>query len=200
MTDVGVDAVPKKGLKLRGTFSPGQHVVEFRWQLPYAGEADVRFDVGMTPHMAAAKVIAPAARSMSLEVDGFPVPQPSTDGQGQRVLFTEKQLRRDEAALKHVSVVIKGLPTEGPGKLIATFLAAGGLALGVVLGMRKPPVRDLKGERQRLLDALKDLEIAHARGDIGPKTYERSRREIVDEIAKTFAAEPRPAKKPRKAA
>ena len=39
MTDVGVDSLPKKGAKLHGTFAPGQHSIEFRWQLPYAGEA-----------------------------------------------------------------------------------------------------------------------------------------------------------------
>ena len=62
MTDVGADAIPNKGVKLRGTFSPGQHVIEFKWQLPYTGEAEVKFDVGMPPHLAAARVIAPASQ------------------------------------------------------------------------------------------------------------------------------------------
>lgn len=199
MTDVGVDAVPKQGVRLRGTFPPGQHVIEFRWQLPYGGAPDVKLEIGMPPHMAASRVIAPASRGMGLEVDGFPPPQATTDGQGQRALVTEKQLRRDEVPLKTVDVVIKGLPTEGPGKLIATFLAAGGLALGLVFGVRRPVVRDTKGERERLLRALAALEKAHADGDVGPKTYERSRREILDEIARTFAAEPSPRKKKRDA-
>src|SRR5690606_22320187 len=46
MSDVGVDAVASRGVKLRGTFAPGQHVVEFRWQLPFAGEPDVRVEMG----------------------------------------------------------------------------------------------------------------------------------------------------------
>lgn len=187
MTDVGVDAIPGKGVKLRGTFPPGQHVIEFRWQLPYNGESEVRFDVGMPPHMAAARVMAPASRDMMLEVPGFPAPQPTNDGMGQRVLITELQLKREDKALKTVTVGVRGLPTSGPGKIIATLLAAGGLAYGVVLGAKKPAQRDRKNERERLLAELEELERAHAAGDVGPKTYERARRELVDEIARTLS-------------
>lgn len=190
MTDIGVDAVPQKGLKLRGTFSPGQHVVEFKWQLPYTGESEVKFDVGMPPHLAAARVIAPAARGMGLEVEGFDPPKPSTDGMGQRALVTEKQLRRDDKPVKSLTITIKGLPTEGPGKVIATFLALGGLVAGLVLGARKAPPRDTKREREQLLAALESLELAHRAGTVGPKNYERGRRELLDDIARTFAADP----------
>jgi hypothetical protein len=189
MTDVGADAIPKKGIRLRGTFSPGQHVIEFKWQLPYTGEAEVKFDVGMPPHLAAARIIAPAARGMGLEVDGFDTPKPSTDGMGQRALVTEKQLRRDDPPVKSIHVTLKGLPTEGPGKIIATMLALGGLATGLVFGVRKPPPRNTKRERQQLLAALESLETAHRDGSVGPKTYERARRELIDELARTFAAD-----------
>lgn len=187
MSDVGADAVPKKGVKIHGTFAPGQHMIEFRWQLPYAGEAEVRFDVGMAPHTAASRVIAPASKEMKLEVPGFPPPQENSDGMGQRALITEKQLRREDAPLKTVTVVIKGLPTEGPGKIIATVLSASGLLLGLVLGTKKPDKHDRKKERARLLDELEDLERSHEAGDIGPKTYERARRELIDAVARTFA-------------
>ena len=194
MTDVGVDAVPNKGVKIRGTFSPGQHVIEFKWQVPYTGEAEVKFDVGMPPHLAAARVIAPAAKGMGMEVDGFEPTKLSTDGMGQRALVTEKQLRRDEPPVKSLKVNIKGLPTEGPGKIIATLLALTGLVAGVVVGSRKTPPRDTKRERQQLLAALEGLELAHREGTIGPKTYERARRELIDDLARTFAADPKPVK------
>jgi hypothetical protein len=205
MTDVGVDAVADKGIKLRGTFAPGQHVVEFRWQLPYSGESDVRFDVGMPPHMAAARVMSPASKNMTLEVPGFPSPQPTSDGQGQRVLITEMQLKREDKAMKTVTVAIGGLPTTGPGRWIASFLAFSGLAYGVVLGAQRPSRGDRKKERERLLADLEALERAHASGDIGPKTYERARRELVDEIARTISdvsgsSKAKPAKKKRAAA
>jgi len=164
-------------------------MLEFRWQLPYAGEPEVRFDVGMAPHMAAARVIAPASKDMSLDVPGFPPPQSTNDGLGQRALITEKQLRKDDPALTTVSVVIRGLPTEGPGKLIATALAAGGLLVGLVLGTKKPSTRDRKNERSRILAELEDLERARLAGDVGPKTYEKARRELLDDLARTFADE-----------
>ena len=196
MTDVGIDPIPGKGARLRGTFGPGQHVVEFKWQLPYAGEAQVSFDVGMAPHLAAARVIAPAAKGIGMEVEGFEPAKTSTDGMGQRALVTEKQLRRDEAPLKTIKVSIKGLPTEGPGKVIATMLALSGIVMGIVLGSRKAPPRDTKRERQQLLAALEALELSHRDGTIGPKTYERARRELIDDIARSFAADPKAATKP----
>jgi len=192
MTDVAVEGVPGKGVKLRGTFSPGQHSVEFKWQLPYAGEAEVRFDIGVTPHMAAARVIAPASKDMVLEVPGFPAPQSQSDGMGQRALITETQLKRDDKPMTSITVNIRGLPSEGIAKYLASLLALTGLALGVVLAAKKPPERDRKSERARLLADIEDLERGHRDGDVGPKTYESARRELLDEIARTFAAEPEP--------
>jgi hypothetical protein len=199
MTDVGVDAVPKKGVRLRGTFTPGQHVVEFRWQLPYAGEADVVFDVGMTPHTAASRVIAPASRQMGLDVEGFPPPQQTTDGMGQRALVTERQLRRDEKPLTTTRVHISGLPTEGPAKYLVTMLAACVVAIGVVVGAKKPVRPDGAASRRILLADLESLERAKTTGDVGPKTYERTRRDLLDAIARTFAVDPRPPRKKKSA-
>lgn len=189
MTDVGADAVPKKGIRIHGTFAPGQHMIEYRWQMPYAGEADVKLDVGMPPHTAAARVIAPASRDMKLDVPSFPPPQSTNDGQGQRALVTEKQVSKSEAALKNVEVHISGLPTEGPAKIIATLLSGAGLLFGLVLGAKKPETADKKTERARLLADLEELERAKAAGDVGPKTYERARRELLDAIAHTFDGE-----------
>ncbi len=201
MSDVGVDAVPKQGARIRGTFGPGQHMIEFRWQLPYSGEAEVRFDVGMAPHMAASRVIAPASKDMVLDVPGFPPPQSTNDGMGQRALLTEKQLRREESPLKSVTVVIKGLPTEGPGKVIATLLAGGVLVFGLVLGTRKPSAGGRKLERARLLAEIEELERARRADDVGPKTYEKARRELLDALTRTFADEAasRPARRSKKA-
>lgn len=198
MNDVGVDAVPGKGVRIRGTFTPGQHMLDFRWQLPYSREAEVRFDVGMTPRTAAARVIAPASRDTTLEVPGFPPAQSTNDGIGQRALITEKQLRREDAALSTVSVVLRGLPTEGPGKIIATILAAGGLLAGLVLGAQKRSKRGHEAERERLLAELEGLERARLAREVGPKTYEKARREILDALTRTFADEAPTAKPARR--
>lgn len=189
MSDISATAIPKKGVAIRGTFPPGQHVVEYRWQLPYAGDAEVHIEAGMPPHLAAMQVVAPASRQMVLEAADFPAPQSQTDGQGQRVLVTGKQLRREDPPLDRVKVTLRGLPTEGPGKLVATLMAACTVAAGLVLGTRKPVRRTHEAERQRILAALADLEKAHQDGVVGPKTYERGRRELLDELARTFAGE-----------
>ena len=62
MSDQGVDEVERHARKLRGTFPPGRHAIEFRWQLPWSGDKDVDFDVGMPPHVAIARVMMPATR------------------------------------------------------------------------------------------------------------------------------------------
>lgn len=187
MTDVGIDAVPGQGVKLRGTIGPGQHVLEFRWQLPYSGQADVSFDVGMPANVAAARVIAPASKGMTLEVPGFPLPQSTSDGMGQRALVTEKQMLREGPALSSVTVSIKGLPTVGPGRVVATLLAVGGIILGIVSATNRPKRTIKRAQREKLLADLADLERARERGDVGPKTYVRARREILDDIARTLA-------------
>lgn len=197
MTDVGVDAVPGRGVRIRGTFGPGQHVVEFRWQMPYSGDDTVRLDVGMPPNVASARVIAPSSKTMSLEVPGFPAPQPTNDGTGQRVLITEKQLRRDEPMLSTVSIVIKGLPTIGPGRMYASALAAMAVLVGILLGTKKTkPGQTRKDVRAKILADLEALERAQASGAIGPKTYERARRELIDDLAREIAAaEPKASRK-----
>jgi hypothetical protein len=190
MSDVGVDPIEGKGARLRGTFAPGRHDAEFRWQLPYAGDKDVSFDIGLPPRVAVARVMAVASQQMRLVVSGFPEPEARTDNQGQRILVTEKQLRRDEAPVKSLSVEIRDLPTAGPARWIATSLSALGVLAGIGLSGRKPHKRtkaEGKAERSQLLAELEELERAHRSGEVGPKTYERARRELVDALARTLA-------------
>jgi hypothetical protein len=59
MSDQGVDEAGGAA-KLRGTFPPGRHAVQFRWQLPWSGDKDVDFDVGVPPHVAIARVMMPS--------------------------------------------------------------------------------------------------------------------------------------------
>jgi hypothetical protein len=190
MSDQGVDSVDGKGARIRGTFAPGRHDLDFRWQLPYDGESTLSVDVNLPPHVAIMRVMAAAGAKTTLDVTGFPAAERRTDRQGQRILVTEKQVRRD-APLTAVHVVVSGLLTSGPGKYVATGLAALTLALGLVLGVGKRGhgADAPKGARALLLDEMLDLERAKERGEIGPKTYERARRELVDAIARTLAPE-----------
>ena len=195
MSGEGVTSIEKKGAQLHGTFGPGQHTIDFRWQLPYAGEKDVKFDETLIPHVAVMRVMAAASQDMKLIASGFPEAEPRTDAQGQRILITEKQLRRDETPLTRVHVEMLDLPTPGPANKIATALAAFGVlaGLGYAFTAKKAakPAATSKEERARLLAELEELERAHRAGDVGPKTHERARRELIDAIARTLVAAPR---------
>lgn len=191
MSDVGIDPVEKVGARLRGTFGPGRHVVEYSWQYPYGGTSSIDLDLELPPRVVAARVLAPASQQMKLAVDGFPSADPMMDPQGQRVLQTERVISQSEAPIRKLHISISNLPTEGPAKIVVTALAA-----VLVLGVIGWAVR-LQGERQkgpskkearsRLLEELEELERAKESGEVGPKTYERARRELIDALARTLA-------------
>ena len=190
----GVEAVSTestKGARLRGTFGPGRHDVDFRWQLPYAGESSVEFEVGMPPRLAVSRVLAAASHQMSLEVAGFDAAQGKSDPQGQYLLITEKQIKREDPPLKSVRVALRNLPTMGPGRYVASGIAALGVfaGIGLAFSLRRPERKREGGgkpQRTQLLAELEDLEKAHLAGEIGPNTYERARRELIDAIARTL--------------
>jgi len=190
MSDQGVDEAGSS-VKLRGTFPPGRHNVDFRWQLPWSGDKDVDFDVGLPPHVAVARVMMPAMADLKLNAAGFPPSEVRHDAQGQTFLVTERRLKPDDARLDSLSIGIHDLPTPGPGRLFASLLAACGVCVGFVLSASKR-VRSGGGEspeaaRDALLEDLADLERAHAAGDVGPRTYERARRELIDALARALA-------------
>jgi hypothetical protein len=193
MSAQGVDPVEKQGAKLHGTFPPGRAQIQFRWQLPYTGTSEVAFDAGMPPHLAAVRVMAVAADPMRFAIEGFDDPHPDVDGEGNHVLVTEKQMRPNDAPIHDLQISLRDIPTPGPARIIATSIAAVGVLFGLVITTRRRAVvRDRSGakrERARLLEELEDLERAHLANEVGPKTYERARRELVDAIARTL--EPR---------
>lgn len=189
MSDVAVEEDKGKGAKVHGTFGPGRNDIEMSWQVPYHGSDTIDLTVGLPPHLAILRVMAVAASQMHLTVDGFPAAQPGTDQQGQHVLITQKEASRDQTPMTDVRVHLTDIPTQGSGPLVVTALSACAVLFGLVLGFRTREKRrgsDAKAERTRLLAELDDLEQARASGVVGPKTYERARREIVDAIARTL--------------
>ena len=187
MSDVAVDSVEKKGARIRGTFGPGRHDVEFRWQVPYSGARDVALFAGMPPNVAAGRVMAPASAQMKLVVEGFGPADARTDNQGQRVLVTERELRREEPALSRIKVEIRDLPTVGPARWIASGLTLAAVLGAIVFGFAgtsgaKDP-RHRGQAKKSLLEELEDLERAHLAGDVGPKTYDRTKRTLLERLA-----------------
>ncbi len=192
--DQTVAPVAGRGARLSGTFGPGRHSVEFRWQLPYGGETSFDFSVGMPPNLAAARVMVVASQEMKVSVDGFPPVKPSRDGQGNAIVETERELRRDEAPVKSVRVQLANIPGPGPARYVASGLALVGIALGFVYSRRgkNAPEREKSGrgqERSRVLAELEELERARHAGEIGPRTYDNARRELIDALARTLAGE-----------
>lgn len=192
MTGQGVDEV-SGAAKLHGTFPPGQTQIQFRWQLPWSSEKDVDFEVGMPPHDAIARVILAAAGEVKLSAAGFPPAEPRRNNQGQAFLVTEKQVRPDEGALKSLSISIRDLPVPGPGRIVATALAAFGVIVGVILtslgGKRKKAQSPAK-QKARILEELLELEEARAADEVGPQTYERARKGLIDALANVLARLP----------
>jgi hypothetical protein len=192
MSDQGVDEINGTA-KLRGTFPPGRHPIEFRWQLPWSGDKDVDFDVGLPPHVAIARVMMPATSTIKLSAVDFPATDVRRDEQGQSFLVTERRLRPDDAKISSLSIGIHDLPTPGPGRLIASTLAACAVGLGLVIAGsgrkrgRKLHDLNLKLSREVLLEELAGLERAHVAGEVGPRTYERARRDLLVSLARALA-------------
>jgi hypothetical protein len=190
MSDQGVDDDGGHA-KLRGTFAPGRHSVEFRWQLPWSGDKDVDFSVGMPPHTAIARVMMPATGDVKLVAQGFPPSETKHDQQGQSFLVTERRLRPEDPKLTALALGIHDLPTPGWGRSIATMLAACAMMIGIVFAFssrpRSPSASSRKATRASLLEELAQLEDARANGNVGPKTYERARRELIEALAHTLS-------------
>jgi hypothetical protein len=189
MSDQRVEQVGSEA-ELKGTFPPGRHAVEYRWQLPWSGDADLNFDVGLPPHVAVARVVMPAAAEMTLTASGFPAADLRRDTQGQKFIVTERHMRPEDAKLTVLAIGIHGLPTPGPGRLFATLLAACAVAAGLALSFSRRPsaaAKDVATTRSALLDELVELERARTASEVGPKTYERMRRELLDALARTLA-------------
>jgi len=187
MSDQGVDDVGGSA-RMRGTFPPGRHSIEFRWQVPWSGDKDVDFDVGMPPHVAIVRVMMPATGNVKMSVQGFPAAETRHDAQGQSFLVTERRMRPDDPRLTALSLGIHDLPTPGPGKYVASAIAAIGVALGLALALSRRGARriDATAGQAAILQDLAELERAKAAGDVGPKTYERAHRELIDALARTL--------------
>jgi hypothetical protein len=184
--------VEGKGAALRGTFGPGRHDVNFRYQIPLDGNAAQTLRVGLPPHVAQLRVIAEASKTMGLSVHGFPSSQRTQNREGKRVLVTEQQQGRRERPLTEAQITLTGLPTPGPGRTIAIVLALLAAASGVVYFATRREEESLDSEarddlveaRETLLDEIVSLEKLRKKGEVGPKTYKRVRAALLDALSR----------------
>lgn len=191
MDDGHVEEVSGTGAAIRGTFPPGRHDLDFRYQVPLSDEARQTLKIELPPRVAQSRVMAEASRSMSLEVMGFPSAQRSEGRDGKHLLITEKQAARAEGGLPSLEITLNGLPTPGPGRWIAVLLAMLTLGAGVayLIGAGGTSYDDdargdLLEAREALLGEIVSLERALKSGEVGPKAYARIRISLLDALAR----------------
>jgi hypothetical protein len=199
MSDTGFDVVPDRGAKMRGTFSPGQHEVKFRYQVPYEGEESVNVALSLPPRVIRMRVIAEASKTMTLKVADFPSSVSDANQRGQRVLLTERQARPGELPLNRVSITLDNIPTEGSARWITVAITAATIGAGIYFALeqeKKKGARDqqLAGHREteqaraRLVAEIAALDAASSAGEIGPQAYARIRQALIDSLAHILAS------------
>jgi hypothetical protein len=181
-------------IELRGTYPPGRHLVVFGWQYPWPGTDETSVSLSTPPRTFAARILTAATRSLHLFVDGFPEPDVRLDGQGHRLLVTERRWTLFETLPTHLQITLRGLPVAPVGRWIALTLAILFIALGVGFAVfqRKPswsPVAT-SSHRDAILAALLDLERATTAGHVGPRTYTRTRERLLNLLARALRPHP----------
>jgi len=180
--------------------------VLFRFQVPNDHDPDVSFRIGMPPHLGELRVLAEAARGMSMDVEGLPPAETSTGQGGQRLLITSRRLQPGQEQVNDVVVRLSGIPTPSSGRWwavgLALFFAAVGFSSALSDKKEKGnrPAIDPKDARRAealLLEELVALEKARNAKEVGPQTYETARRALVDALARLEAQIPKPSKRKR---
>lgn len=192
MASVRVEERRGQGAAIVGTVGPGRHDLGFRYQVPFEGKSQQTVRVRLPPHVAQARVIVEASKSMGLSVGGFPNAEPTKTQEGKRILITERQASRAEGGIQELEITLTGLPTVGPGRWIALGLATAALVGALVYVRRrdddaevtKRMRKELREAQEALLDEVVLLERAHRSGEIGPKTYARVRASLLDALAR----------------
>lgn len=193
MSDVRFELEGDERAVLLGTFSPGQHDVRFAFQVDNPQKESVSFDLSLPPHVGEFRVVAEAAKGMTLSARDYPPVQVSTGPGGDRVLVTQKRGQD----LDDVQFSLGGLPTRGSAPWLAVLIAAVAAGSGVYVASN-PPTRgrrrgkrraELKQAKKVLLDELVQLESAKRDGTVGPKSYDRTRRALITALARVVQAD-----------
>lgn len=191
-----------RGFRLEGSLPPGRVQLTWAFDLPIDGDG-VTLAQRMPFRTYQYVVASEYAQGLELEVDGFP-PAQRADDQGRAHLATRVARTPDEEPLEQLRVNLRGIPGPGPGRMIAVVFALGFLGLALYLarrprggGRERAALRDER--RRELLEDARELEVAFAREEVGPKFHERRRREIIDELAILLGTERGEAAAPSKA-
>ncbi len=190
MGDAGFEDAPG-GMNLVGTFPPGQKDLAFAFHVPNTNTETRSIEMAVPPHAVDVNVLIEQAPGMGLSVSpGFEPTESRVGRDNKKVLLTRRVMRPGEGQLSKIVIELSGLPVIGPGRWIATLVALCVALLGLVAALLKKRETDDEKVEQRdrarstLLDEMKLLERAHREGEIGPRTYEQTKREILMALAR----------------
>ncbi|HEX6275199.1 MAG TPA: carboxypeptidase-like regulatory domain-containing protein [Polyangiaceae bacterium] len=209
MDDKRFEAVEGVGATLRGTFPPGEHRAQFRFQLAKAAEREVSFAIRLPDRVAQAQVVAAANPEMNLEVgEGFPPAEVRQSQGGDRVLSSVKLVKRgDPSFITTIPITLTGLRVPSAGRWVAVgiafvFAALGGLAArgDLHVASAERVQSDRVRARELILRELLLVEHAKNAGKLGPNAYERAHRALVDALARIGVPDEKKPERKRKTA
>jgi hypothetical protein len=182
-------------VRIKGTFDPGEHEVSFSFQLDNLGEPTARLELPLPPHTVDAKMYVEASPQMGLVSPNLNSAEEARGKQGQRALMAMRDFLNSSAGRPNeLTATITGLPTRGTGPLIAALIAAllAGFGIFAARGARRTgavAAADRAQARELLLSELVQLEKAYRGERIGPKTYEQTRRSLLDALVRIEATQ-----------
>jgi hypothetical protein len=120
-------------------------------------------------------------------VNEFPEPERVKD-EGRTLLFTQVQRQPTDAPLNALTIKLDGIPGPGPGRYIAVVLFGLLVAAGLVQASRRASDTDdrraaLADRKKALMDAAKQADAEHARGDTGPEFHAARLADLTTELA-----------------
>ncbi len=182
-------------LRLAGTFAPGQHDLLVRFHLDANNKSERTISFPSAVHLGSIRVLLDSAPGMSMRVEGVQNLTESRNQDGQRRLIASRDFLGEKIrAPERIEVKISGIPTPAAGRGwavgLASVIAALGLASSVGRFRARTPARTelSKEDRDRagelLLDELIRLERAFKHGEIGRKTHEAAKRQLLEAYAR----------------
>jgi hypothetical protein len=186
MTDQRGEQVLGTGFRLRGSLPPGNVTLGWTYDVPRSG-ASAKVPVKLPFRTYTYRVISEAPDGLSLRVSEFPEPERVKD-EGRTLLFTQVQRQPTDAPLNSLTIKLDGIPGPGPGRYVAVALFALMVAAGLVQASRRASDTEdrraaLADRKKALLDAAKQADAEHARGDTGPEFHAARLADLTTELA-----------------
>jgi hypothetical protein len=180
---------------IKGTVPPGGAVIRFRFHIPHHNDSDVAMQLALPPNTTRILIAAEASKKMGLTADGFPKEAERVRDRGRTLLKLEKQWTPKDGRnfFTKINLKLTGLPTRGILPWVAAGIAGTATmgALGYAWSRRSKPAalsnesrEDLVEAKEAMLEDIVALERAHARGEVGPRAYDRVRRAMLDALAR----------------